>query len=216
MTLSPTRWLAPLVVSALVTGCDAPPDAKAERDPPTSKLPQKGEPTSKPAATHKATGQLKLSPQLAAAVDTLATHKTIESSHVGAGGVKSEVYTAYEGVAKLASDDQIRAIMHHESPVVRGYMAAHIARNQPSELATIYPMMTDETSVGTLDGCMGGQTDVATHTVDAVCVALQLEKAAPTRKTIRSFLERAGKDSKLPAAVRAAAADCLTRYPVKT
>jgi hypothetical protein len=134
-------------------------------------------------------------------VEALAHHERIESEAIGYSGEPSVVYADYEKLVKQASTEELIALVHHSSPVVRGYVGAHLLADLQSDAA--YALLSDVTVVDSKSGCSGGNTTVAAHLVSALENALH---GAPLRSTAFSKLsalaQRAAADPRSPAAIR--------------
>ena len=149
-------------------------------------------------------------------VDELARQPAIESSHVGAAGAPSKAYAAYQKVADVASPEQVVALLMHESPVVRGYLARQVARKRPDGAASLQPLFGDTTNVKTLAGCMGGEQTVAAVVMDATCDALRSGDAAQATRAAAAadLVEAVVRDRRL-GPVRGQALACLTVHDAK-
>lgn len=172
------RWL--LLVASISTStaaCEAvdklrgKDDVARDEDDPPRDVKKKDAPAKKrDVGPLEPTRALVKRPDVAALVDALAEMKAIESSHVGAAGAKSEAFTRFERVRDAATEDEIVALLHHESPVVRGYMAQHVARALGPRIPALEPLLDDETRVGTLQGCMNVPEGSVSGVVrEAVC-----------------------------------------------
>lgn len=142
--------------------------------------------------------ELAFPPAVALLVDTVAAHRRIESSAVGIAASPSDVYADFKSLAAATTPDQAAALLAHESPTVRGYMAGHVLDTQPHEAARIYPLLTDETTINTLQGCIGGMDTVATDVADTLGHRLRVGGPALTALVLRG-----AKDTSLRAGVRA-------------
>ncbi|MBK6513149.1 MAG: hypothetical protein IPM79_07065 [Polyangiaceae bacterium] len=170
-----------LVVTALsALGCSGgtsgvAPSAESARAPepqgssPAQPGPAPASPAPGPKLTFEPTAALIKQAALAALVDDLAKEGTLESSHIGAGGAPSMVYKKFEALLAAAKDADLLALLRHDSPVVRGYVAQHLARSQGAALANVRPLADDATMVKTLEGCMGGSETVSSVVLDALC-----------------------------------------------
>lgn len=107
--------------------------------------------------------------ELVTRVDALAASKRIESSHIGAGGVESDVYKLFLAVLDKATTADLKALLRHESPVVRGYVAQHVANKEASLMEDVAALLTDKTPVDSMSGCEVGRETVAGVVVDALC-----------------------------------------------
>lgn len=169
-----------LVILAFSVHCTPPPPEPPRPAPPTAPAPPitaapstipTPQPTTPapPALLFATTAELVPDRKLAALVDDLAKEKTIESSHIGAAGAPSRVYAKFVAVRGAASTAQLEALLRHESPIVRGYVGAHIARSVPGSVARLEPLLDDASAVDTLDGCIGGNAVVRQHLLEALC-----------------------------------------------
>lgn len=158
--------LAALLLSCSSSGAPATPAAPAAPTtpaaPPVAKLP--------PAPPFAPTTDLVQRADLAALVDALAAERAVESSHIGAAGAPSAIYARWEAVQKAATAEELRALLRHQSPVVRGYVAQHLVRDQtPLASDPLRPLLSDATSVGTTQGCMIGTYTVAALVLEELC-----------------------------------------------
>lgn len=117
----------------------------------------------------KPTAALIQRPEIAALVDDLAKEQTLESSHIGAGGTPSAVYAKFVAIQGKATEAELAALLEHQSPIVRGYVAQHIARAVPARLSALLPLSTDATGLATRYGCMGGVASVAGLVREGLC-----------------------------------------------
>lgn len=201
-----TLWLTALV---MLSGCPSGDTSKTEASPQLTVTTQKPQPN--PQLRH-GTGAFHFDFKLSARVEALAKHRGIESSHIGAAGAKSDVYRAYEDVVTVASNQQIVSLLAHESAVVRGYMAGHIARHQPRDLPAIYSTLRDTETVGVLEGCKASVDSVGRYTLEASCTGFQLAQDNETKQQIGRFIQTVAKDQTLAEELRDAAQGCLTLF----
>lgn len=131
-------------------------------------------------------------PELAALVDKLASSKRIESAHIGERGTLSKVYTVYTSIAKAVTLQQAADLLHHESPVVRGYFAMHVIESRPDVLDAVYPLLADDTRVEDMSGCCIERTTVRQ-------VALMALRGQLGRPAVQSMLLRAAADPQVGA-----------------
>lgn len=203
------NWLSLGILVAVASGCGASDTARSAR---VDDVRQGTVKQDAPAAKKREVGPLEPTrvlvrrPELAVLVDALAEMKSIESSHVGYAGTKSVAFTRFEQVRDAATEQEIVALLHHESPVVRGYMAQHVATSLGARMREIAHLLDDETIVGTLEGCMGNPgATVASVVRESLCMTEQ-----PEAMTLLDELALG-----LPAD-RVFAAECIsTRDPAK-
>jgi hypothetical protein len=192
-----------LLASAL-SGCEGETIVKAEPLPsltvaiPSAKVPVYAGPT----AT-----DLGLPREIAAAVEALAAHERIESSHVGAGGRPSRVYADYRALAAMVSEEQAVVLLRHGSPVVRGYMVSQVVGTTPQHAEAVVPLLEDTTRVETMSGCMVEELQLATFVASALCDVVDDPTATASRPAAQKLLESASKNAASPA--QSSAAHCL-------
>lgn len=174
------RWLKVLVTAALSFGC------KSEPSP--AKTPSVDVKQAPPLRFIK-TADITTDEALRAAIDALAAANVIESSHIGAAGAQSPVYAKYLAVVKLASPEQLTALLQHESPVVRGYLVRHFANeNGGAGIGALQPLLADATHVKRLDGCQVGGSSIAQLVVE---VASESTRANKTNVAAQDLLVHA-------------------------
>jgi HEAT repeat protein len=192
------RFIAWATVLAAVCSCTK------EARPPAA---DGGSPLSSPALlgapplAFRKTAELIADPELAGLVDLLAAQSAIESAAVGAAGAPSAAWKAYRAVVARATPADIVALLGHQRPVVRGYMAQHVARELPGELARLYPLLGDETKVQIVSGCMIMEQTIAEVVLDSLC-------AAASSAAAQNLLLRAAADGSL-GPIRGRALGCV-------
>lgn len=129
--------------------------------------------------------------EVAALVDALAKEKTLESSHIGAGGSPSQVYAKFVAIEKAATEAEMIALLQHESPLVRGYVAQHVARDAPARMDALVPLADDATGVETRNGCMGGFESVAEIVLQALCYS----RAPEAGRTLGTIAQKGGRSA---------------------
>lgn len=116
---------------------------------------------------------MKLRPALQARVDALMTFNAVESSHIGAAGAPSDSHAAWQAVREEATDSELSQLLGHGHPIVRGYVAQHLARTakviDQGTRAKLELLLRDSGSVRVRDGCIGGQETVATIVLRELC-----------------------------------------------
>lgn len=137
-----------------------------------------------------------------AALASLERSKSIESSHIGFAAQPSAVYASFEKLRDVASAEQVNALVMHESPVVRGYMAGH-ALSTLDDAKAVYPLLGDTTRVRRVNGCDMGASSIAELVAEELC---RPDVAKPGRHL--SLLAGA-KDPALIVATRASVLTCL-------
>jgi hypothetical protein len=131
-------------------------------------------------------------PALLSSVARLASMPGVESAATGYAATPSPAHAAFVEVKTRATPEQALALLAHPSPVVRLYLARHIAREAPEHLASLEPLLDDETPVSVTDGCLRGVAPVAEWVVTALCEAptqpgtLPLLQAAARRPALGS------------------------------
>ncbi|MBI4957628.1 MAG: HEAT repeat domain-containing protein [Myxococcales bacterium] len=176
------RWCA-LVVLAVGAGCgnahergtattDAPPTRSADEPPDEPEPPRPPLVTVPlPPLRLAPTGKLVARSDLAAKVDALAAASGIESSHIGAAGAPSKVWPLWDAVLGAAKPEELVALLGHESPVVRGYVARHAVTALPDAAQELLPLFGDGAQVATVEGCSVGTTTLASLVLEAICYA---------------------------------------------
>jgi len=149
-----------------------------------------------PMPTFHPTAELVTDPELRPLVDRLAAATRIESAAIGAAGAPSQAYKDHEALVGRATREQILALLLHTSPVVRGYLAMHVADHLAPDAAAVYPLLRDETSVERVEGC----TIFATSLSDVVVEALG--NVAVRTPSATDLLLRAANDRALTPAIR--------------
>ncbi|WP_394832634.1 HEAT repeat domain-containing protein [Pendulispora rubella] len=135
-------------------------------------------------------------------VDQLAARHSIESRAVGYGGSTSKSWLAYRKMVADASSKERLALLMHQSPVVRGYMAEYIAVRMPADSEHVYTLLADATPVDTLSGCVGQEESVALRAFAAMLPDEKDKRRGP-------YLVRVASDEHLTFAVRAQAVSLL-------
>lgn len=87
------------------------------------------------------------------AVSALASCDMVTSERIYEGGDLSESYGAFQKVLGLAEGLKLLELLGHQSPVVRGYVARHVARELPEYVERLLPLLRDITPVTTMSGC---------------------------------------------------------------
>ena len=109
----------------------------------------------------KKTTDLVQDPKTVALVDEVAALGSVESSHIGVAGSPSAKFARYEVLRKALSEDQLLSLLLHESPIVRGYVAQDVIHRLPTKALAAYPLLSDTTEIGHLEGCIGGRTTLS-------------------------------------------------------
>ena len=136
------------------------------------------------------TAELIKDPELAARVEALARERQVESEHVGYGGVDSASYARFAAVLEKAQGPQELALLRHESPIVRAYVANDVAQRHPRDARALLPLTRDDAAVIFMDGCIVGQARIGDRVVQMLCWAEGLEA--------RAALEEIAKDDDHP------------------
>lgn len=93
----------------------------------------------------------------------------VTSAGVGYAGDKSDSYAAYEALVATASIDDLRRLVHHDSAIVRAYVAAHLARHDPASLPLVAAALRDDSPLDAQYGCLRTATTVASHVANELC-----------------------------------------------
>ncbi len=124
------------------------------------------------------TSQLIRQPALAAEADALGDE---DARGVGARRLRRHVELLVREVrgAPREADPPPRrvALLRHRSPIVRGYVARHLAQSQygeihslsPAVVAGLRPILRDETVVGFVDGCWVSEAPIGEYVVLQLC-----------------------------------------------
>src|SRR6185503_11328602 len=115
---------------------------------------------SAPSLETAATADLIKDPDLAARVDALARERQVESEHVGYAGASSASYARFAAVLEKAPGAQELALLRHESPIVRAYVANDVAQRHPRDARALLPLTRDDAVVMFMDGCIMGQAKI--------------------------------------------------------
>lgn len=107
--------------------------------------------------------------EISALVATLVDTGEVTSAGVGYGGEKSASYAAYEELVAAASIDQLRDLLDHDSPIVRAYVASHLAKHDAESLPSLAASLSDATPIEAQYGCMGMRSTVAHHVASQLC-----------------------------------------------
>ncbi|MFO0553888.1 MAG: hypothetical protein U0271_36230 [Polyangiaceae bacterium] len=136
------------------------------------------------AGTFQPTAALVQDAELAKRVDALAASDRVESSHVGASGAQGPSYTRFLAVLEKVTSNDLRALLRHESPIVRAYVSESWVKEHPNELSAVVPLLDDNTEFKTLSGCMGGVQTVAQRVFSAICKS----EAPAASQLLRDFI----------------------------
>lgn len=200
-----TRTCLPLLFPLLtLVACNQVPSST----PPTGPVNDTGvsqagvEPDTPTAAPSKPVPQ-----DLEALVATLVETGEVTSEGVGYCGVKSPSYAAYEAVVAEASDGDLRRLLSYESPIVRAYVAGHIARHDGESLSALEEGLADATPIEAQYGCMVMRTTVGSHLANELCYVRNYvaERGAEAER----LLQQAANDPNSPA--HRDATRCLSR-----
>jgi hypothetical protein len=115
------------------------------------------------------TNALVTTPKARTLVDRLAEQKKIASETIGAAGTPSLEYEIFAQVRRVVSPEEMVALLHHESPIVRGYAAQHVAEKVPGAHARLAQLLDDASPVTTMSGCMIFDATVGTVALMALC-----------------------------------------------
>ncbi|MFO0553436.1 MAG: hypothetical protein U0271_33950 [Polyangiaceae bacterium] len=178
MPTSPARHIVfASILGVFALGCDEPqkPTSRSHTDEvapsASASVSARTRPRHPPPPTpgFKPTRALVTDEELVRRVDDLATYDAIESSSIGVAGSPSEAYASLEAVVAKATPADLLALAKHESPVVRGYVAGHLAHAQPELVDQLTPLFSDATAVDTQSGCVVEKLTVASVVISALC-----------------------------------------------
>jgi hypothetical protein len=139
--------------------------------------------------------------------NALAETGEVTSKGVGYGGVTSPSYAAYSALVADASLEELRSLLSDDRPVIRAYIAAHLARHDSENLDDIAAVLHDGARINARYGCMGMPTTVASHVAHELCYLRTTDK--PGADEARRLLEAAAADPS--ASAHGTAKGCLTR-----
>jgi hypothetical protein len=123
------------------------------------------------------TSELLRQPALAAEADALGDEERVESERIGAAGAPSCAYAKFAALlAKVTPAEEV-ALLRHRSPIVRGYVARHLARAEYGEVQSLSPeaavglrpILRDDTVVGFVDGCFVSEAPIGEYVVLQLC-----------------------------------------------
>lgn len=115
------------------------------------------------------TEQLIHEPGIVRLVDDLSRRGSHTGPTVSIAGAPSGTYALFTRIVNEASPADITALLRHESPVVRAYMAEHVAAAMPQELSAMWTVVQDETKVYSTNGCIIRFTTVGGLARHALC-----------------------------------------------
>lgn len=150
------------------------------------------------------TAALIVDPTVATLVQELAQSPRLESAAIGMSGSPSAIYPKFARIVQAVTRQQAVALLRHESPVVRGYLAQHVAAKLVDALDALYPLLGDAAEVEIRFGCRGGQMRVSDIAVEAL-------REQAERPSVQSLLLRAAQDPQL-GANRAALLHIVARH----
>jgi len=122
-----------------------------------------------------------LSGDVQRAVEQLAAQSRVTSAKIHEGGEPSEAYAAFARVVSITTASEERALMGHPSPIVRGYLAGHVARFQPEHLGALGPSLRDGAPIDEQHGCMRRRGTVASYVAMKLCDAVHLKDPTAPR-----------------------------------
>jgi hypothetical protein len=94
----------------------------------------------------------------------LAAQERVESEQVGFSGSFSEVYLVYAQLRGQASLEQLRLLLHHESPNVRYYALLGLAERDPKNKIPYYQQLAGKyDTLEYLNGCVGGSGELGEY-----------------------------------------------------
>lgn len=102
-------------------------------------------------------------------VDAIEKGSTVESSHIGEGGVPSKQWEKYEQLKKVANADQLIPLTNHKSPAVRCYaFQALAAKSSGKVFNVLLAHLTDTSKVKTQSGCILSNEFVGDYFIEVV------------------------------------------------
>lgn len=129
-------------------------------------------------------------PKLVRLVDDLALSPRIDAGAIGIAGEASPIYLRFDRVVRAATRQQALALLRHESPIVRGYMAQHVSLTvEQGGVEALYPLLDDSAEVETMAGCRGGRSPVSRIVFNAL-------SSRPEHPGVQSLLLRAAGDAR--------------------
>lgn len=122
-------------------------------------------------------------------VRMLARADGVESQHIGEGGEKSEVYVHFEQLLKVATIDELKSLLKHESTIVNVYAYWALAKRKVPEMkALMEGQLQNNKEVNFQDGCI-----IGTYRVNELYLSLltpgyiDLECSKLTKEEITQF-----------------------------
>ena len=95
-------------------------------------------------------------PDIKKIVDYIAEGNSVESSHIGYGGIPSDQYAKYEQLKKVSTVKQLTALTDHKNSAVRCYAFQALASKKADNVFTVLlKHLHDTSSVYTQSGCVG-------------------------------------------------------------
>ena len=94
-------------------------------------------------------------PETMSVVTELAHEPRFTSEAVGYGATRSNAYELYSRLIEVAGDDELRALLAHESPVVRLYAFQGLIERGLDAAPLIAALSETESFVDAQFGCMG-------------------------------------------------------------
>lgn len=148
----------------------------------------------------QSTSALVQRPEVQQLVEVLAAMTAVADEYVGYDGHPSAEFAAFEQLRSTARGSEMHALLLHESPVVRGYAAWHAIRHD-QESPELTALLSDDATVDTRYGCLGGRMSLSMVTLQELCDSSAKPRAAAQLEALaRGADERARK-----------ARACLTR-----
>ena len=106
---------------------------------------------------------------LAFLVDELAKAPRAETRAIGPGAEKGETYRLYEKVAARVDSTLSVRLTKHESPIVRTYFSSTLFTKYPDQIDSVYPLLRDETTIETMEGCWISSQKVSEIVLRMMC-----------------------------------------------
>ena len=146
-------------------------------EPPHPDLPGPPSTAKRPPLVLQPTNDLVTDPETRRLIDALASEARMESSHIGAAGAPSAIWAKWDAIAKRATPAEIVALTRHEKPVVRGYAAQYVIHSLPAEAGALLPLLGDQATVHTQEGCSGADTTLAGIIIEGLSHAGERSRA---------------------------------------
>jgi hypothetical protein len=108
-------------------------------------------------------------PDLKEIVNAIAKGNSVESSHIGYGGVPSKQWERYEQLKNKATDAELVTLTDHRNPAVRCYAFQALAAKQSDQtFKVLLKHLNDASVVSTQSGCIVMDQLVGDYFADVV------------------------------------------------